>query len=315
MTLQKKRTRLTFRKKLNLLERLENRQTHETVESIASQFKVQKSMAYDLIRKSEVLKEKVKSGINLNMTCLRTTDSGKMIDRAVIDFVATARAARYPLSGVELQQTAIELAKEMNIQGFRASRGWLQKLQKRYKLKFRVYSGEGAAVDQDAVENFRLLLKDTCKDYCPRDIYNMDETGLQFKLVQQKSIAGSGKLQGDKPVHDRVTVVFAVNALGEKEQPMVIGTAQNPQCFRRRGKPQGITWVKGKKAWMNRELFRNFIVSLNAKMVAEGRHILLFLDNAPTHLRNGFDKHRTVFSPQKYNVSHSTIRRRCHKKL
>lgn len=49
MTLQKQRTRLTIRKKLNLLERLENRQTHETIESIAAQFKVQKTMAYALI--------------------------------------------------------------------------------------------------------------------------------------------------------------------------------------------------------------------------------------------------------------------------
>ena len=71
---------------------------------------------------------------------------------------------------------------------------------------------------------------------------------------------------------------------GEKVIPLVIGKAQRPRCFgKMRLDKLPVRYSANPKAWMNGQLFEEWLRKLNCRMARQNRHILLFLDNAPSH--------------------------------
>lgn len=89
---------------------------------------------------------------------------------------------------------------------------------------------------------------------------------------------------GGKRSKERLTVAVLVNAAGDFEKSLVIGHAAKPRCF------SGIEinklpvqWTHNRKAWMTRDIFEDWVIKFNKKMRAEKRHVLLLVDNAPSH--------------------------------
>ena len=90
----------------------------------------------------------------------------------------------------------------------------------------------------------------------------------------------------------RITVLLIVNALGEKEPPIIIGRSLKPRCFKNvkdKRRPCGSYYYANKKAWMDSELMEEILRTLNRKCAAEDRKILLFIDNAPSHPESFID--------------------------
>src|SRR5258707_3441214 len=72
-----------------------------------------------------------------------------------------------------------------------------------------------------------------CSQYCDQDIFNMDETGLFWKLTPNRTLATEAR-GGGKKSKDRVTLALTVNGDGsEKLEPWIIGKSQNPRCFKK----------------------------------------------------------------------------------
>jgi hypothetical protein len=68
------------------------------------------------------------------------------------------------------------------------SDGWITGFMKRHGLNFRQRRGEAASVDPDAVHQGLIVIQEVT-DLCdPRDIYNMDETGLCYAMAPAPSI-------------------------------------------------------------------------------------------------------------------------------
>ena len=79
-------------------------------------------------------------------------------------------------------------------------------------------SGERASVDLLTVETWRERLPQITKDFALRDIYNMDETGLFYRALPEKSLVLKGSdCAGGKKSKERITVAFCFNCLGEFE--------------------------------------------------------------------------------------------------
>ena len=58
-----------------------------------------------------------------------------------------------------------------------------------------------------------------------------------------------------KKNEDRVTIMFTCNATGsDKLNPLIIGTAENPRCFRNFRKDLYCDYYYNKKGWMNRKV-------------------------------------------------------------
>ena len=81
-------------------------------------------------------------------------------------------------------------------------------------------------------------LHDIVNRYRPCDVFNMDETGLFFRMSADTTI-GTVEAFASKKEKSRITVAFAYNADGScKLEPLFLGTAKKTRCFLRRSADQ-----------------------------------------------------------------------------
>ncbi|XP_029654663.1 tigger transposable element-derived protein 6-like [Octopus sinensis] len=110
------------------------------------------------------------------------------------------------------------MAKVCNIQEFQAANGWLGNVKNRYCIAFRALCGENQFVETSVIENFTESLNRKLEQYCSKNIFNLDETGLFFKLLSNRTLAvDSDKNLSNKPIKERVTVMFCVTWLEVSE--------------------------------------------------------------------------------------------------
>ena len=167
---------------------------------------------------------------------------------------------------------------------FRASNGWLENFKKRHGIVYRKVCGESGAVDDNVCAAWKAELQSVIQGYSPHDVFNADETALFFKCLPDSTMTFKGeKCQGGKLSKERLTVLLATNASGtEKLRPLVIGKSRKPRCFAG-CKSFPVDYTSNKKAWMNSNLFSDWLKDLDKKMTRANRKILLFIDNCPAH--------------------------------
>jgi hypothetical protein len=145
--------------------------------------------------------------------------------------------------------------------------------------------GECKSVDSSTVEEWRTeqLLK-LFEGYEPKNIYNVDETGLFFRLPPNKTLSLEGDpFNGGKNSKERITVLLACNADGtDKLPPLVTGKSENPCCFKNVGQLP-TKYVANRKAWVTQAIFTDYLRALDAKMSFQNRKILLFFDQCAAH--------------------------------
>jgi hypothetical protein len=126
-------------------------------------------------------------------------------------------------------------------------------------------------------------LRAECSTYALKDIFNMDETGLFWKLQPDRSLA-TCQTSGGRKSKDRITLALTVNADGsEKLEPWVIGRSKNPRCLKHIKNRQNlrIVYEYNKTKWMTGAICKRFLRWFDNKM--HGRKVLLLLDNFSGH--------------------------------
>lgn len=166
--------------------------------------------------------------------------------------------------------------------------------------------GESAECDPEIVRRWQAeSLPEIIKDYAPEDIYNADETGLFYKCLPDKTLCFKGeKCFGGKQSKERLTVLPVCNWTGShKMRLLVIGKSANPRCFKNAG-DLPVDYVSNKKAWMTEAIFRNWLFKLDKEFFYEGRKILLFIDNCPSHSKSSINHElksvKLVYLPPNY---------------
>ena len=72
---------------------------------------------------------------------------------------------------------------------------------------------------------------------------------------------------GGKNSKDRITVLLAASAAGEKLRPLVIGKSKKPRCFYGFEIPMlGVDYDYSKKSWMTTDIFTTWLNPLNNRM-------------------------------------------------
>lgn len=149
-------------------------------------------------------------------------DVHPQLEEALSIWLNATVAQRVPVSGHLLKQKAETLALHLGIDGFMFSNGWLRNFKKRYDLAFKKMCGESSAMDSTLVANYRdgkfvELLRRCSTD----DTFNLDETGLFYKLLPAKTLARSGQFcHGGKLSKERVAV--GCNASGTEKLPLLV---------------------------------------------------------------------------------------------
>ncbi|XP_019240669.1 PREDICTED: tigger transposable element-derived protein 6-like [Nicotiana attenuata] len=147
-----------------------------------------------------------------------------------------------------------------------------------------VFMGKAESAPIQDLPAFRTKLQEVIKNYALKDVFNCDETGLFFRMAPNKTLAQAPESECKKD-RSRTTVMLMCNALGtEKLKPLVIGTVAKPRCYKNvdMASLPHINYFYNKKAWITREIFKTYMLRLNAKFEDENRKILL-LNNATPH--------------------------------
>ena len=125
-------------------------------------------------------------------------------------------------------------------------------------------------------------------------IFNCDETGLNFRLLPDSTLATAFEKSADgrKKSKERVTVNACANASGTIKLPLqLIGKAKRPRCFQRVNMDLlPVQYSAQKSAWMNTDIFLewfqdSFVPYVRKELTSLGleNKAVLVLDNCPAH--------------------------------
>ena len=115
-------------------------------------------------------------------------------------------------------------------------------------------------MDLTAVADGIARLREEIYKYDPENVYNMDETGLNFHLLPRQTYVhrSENNVRGTKSMKskDRVTLYIATNATGSQKVPLsMIGGSKNPRCFGRRQEKRKFMYCDQNKAWSDTRTF------------------------------------------------------------
>lgn len=115
---------------------------------------------------------------------------------------------------------------------FKASSGWLDKFKNRHGIReLNIQAEKLSAVSIKTIDAY----KEKFNSYTRDQIYNADETGLNYKALPTKTLASLSEkyAPGHKMQKQRVTVMVCANARGSYRMPLLLlGTAKRPRCFK-----------------------------------------------------------------------------------
>ena len=104
-----------------------------------------------------------------------------------------------------------------------------QRFKARNDISLRNLHGESASANDDVASTSRMSLQAVLSKYYPCDVYNIDETGLFFRMPPSESLT-SGPRHGTKQFKDRITVALCTNVdVSDRMKPWVIGKRMKPQ--------------------------------------------------------------------------------------
>lgn len=189
-------------------------------------------------------------------------------------------------SGPILKEKALQLWQRLpqysNLPPPSFSNGWLDGFKKRHKLRNRIQHGEAGSVATQAEDEMKAIAT-IAGDYEEDDIYNMDETGLFWRMVPSRGLLTS-RQPGFKKNKDRISLVFCTNASGSDRFPVwMIRRAKTPRCLRHQSiTTMGGVWNWNKKAWMTTEIMMRWLEAFY-NHIGSARRVLLTLDNFSAH--------------------------------
>jgi len=92
------------------------------------------------------------------------------------------------------------------------SSGCLHRFKNRHKIKQHTRHGEAGSVPEVAEEQMKAL-RTLAGEFAEQDVYNMDETGLFWRMTLSQGLVTASQL-GIKKDKSRISLVFCVNANG-----------------------------------------------------------------------------------------------------
>ena len=277
-----KRKVLTLEQKVEAIKQLDS---GKPAYKIANEYGVGKTQIQNLRKRKVDILQDFESNVPLTSKRRRYVTGNEDVNKLTYEWFNDAVSRRINVTGPLLQTKALKFAEDLGNESFKASNGWLESFISRNNIVFGTMIGERGDVNKTCVDDWKAKLPSLCAEYAPKDIFNMDETGLFFRDTTRKTYYTKGDdCAGGKRSKERITIALCASMDGEKVRPLVIGKSRAPRCFNKL-KPGSlpVSYKYNKKAWMTSAIFQEWVTELNKSMKCQGRKILLFIDNAPSH--------------------------------
>jgi hypothetical protein len=292
-----KRKALTLQEKLNVIRKVEANQNVTRVQ-LAKELNMPVTTLNGIMAKKNVMFTRM-GDVTLNIKRSRVGKYYKVEEKLLVWFKQMA-AVGVPIDGTIIRAKAVETASRLNVE-FNPSNGWIDRFMKRTGLVLRTISGESQSVNPTEAEIWKTEhLPHLLEGYRPCDVFSADESGLFYTLLPNRTYAFRGeKCHGGKLRKGRITVLVAANMDGSEKLPLLVTGRSEKQGSFENSTSFPLKYRHNKTAWMTCILFEDFLQTLNAKMAAKNRNILLFIDNCAAHRKNvsHFSNVRVEFLP------------------
>ena len=141
-------------------------------------------------------------------------------------------------------------------------------------------------------ERLRTIIEEG--GYKPQQIFNMDETGLQWKKMPDRTYITREEQSalGFKAIKDRFTLLLGANLMEDcKLKPVLVYHADDPRALKGYDKTRlPVHWFANSTGWMMDHIFQAYsktqlVHELKEYCTSQGLpfRILMVLDNAPAH--------------------------------
>lgn len=282
MTTLKRKNR-GFDEKILILEEIDKKTSREV---ICDRFKLAKSTLSKIVKEREKIYDALASGNFSPRTKRMRTAKFEDLESLLFDWYQNARCSNIPISGDVLKEKARAIAEDFEIQDFKASDGWLSKFLNRFHLSSQAVCGESSKVNEKTSSEWLSYFETIKSKFLPEDIFNIDETGLFFNLLPERTYAVKGeRCHGGEKSKQRLTVVLVCNSTGtEKLRPWVIGKSKKPRCFKNFDlNLLPCDYSNQQNSWIDGPAFKKWLLKLNQSLIAKKRKILLTMDNCRPH--------------------------------
>lgn len=249
------------------------------------------------------------------------------LDAAVHSWVLSLERSGVTYAGDDIKEKAQQLVSQLRLPASLAfSNGWVTSFMERHQLKVRksqqqredVPSTSGNTSDSrtpgaesgsepltnPATADKRLSLSNTpvlhqevpyaelLAHYAPRDVFAMDEVGLLYCMEPKKSKSRRVSLPANSKSRARISVALAVNMdATEKLEQLFVGSEKRPT--------DEVQHYYNSNAWVTGPIFQDWLLQLNCEMLEQNRHILLLVDDAPSHVQLELSNVKTLVLPPK----------------
>ncbi|XP_017354251.1 tigger transposable element-derived protein 4 [Cebus imitator] len=196
-----------------------------------------------------------------------------------------AQCLNVPVNGPMLRLKANDFAQKLGHNDFKCSNGWLDRFKSRYGLVFRAQPVEATGVSADpSTVWYQNVLPYYLNDYHPKNVFNIKETGLLYRMLPTNTFAFKGETCSvGKLCKDRITLVVGTNMDGSEKLPLlVIGKNRSPHCFKGI-KSLPVCYEANRMAWMTSDVFEQWMRKLDEKFQAQQRRVVIFVESFPAH--------------------------------
>lgn len=223
---RKKRNNLCLSDKVKVIDLLKSKKSYKDIVDIFDG-KISKSQVAKISADREKILRLSEEGL-IQPSARRMKNESRFpeIDEAVLKWFQMIRnpphrKAPLPVSRAHIQVKARMEARLRKVENFFASDGWFQNWRKRYGIGISMkLFGEAADVDPKEMEPIIEEMRQKLKLYKAKNIFNMDETGLFYRALPNRTYLSSVELRklirGSNALKakDRITLVLCINATG-----------------------------------------------------------------------------------------------------
>ncbi|UYV82343.1 hypothetical protein LAZ67_21001753, partial [Cordylochernes scorpioides] len=158
---------------------------------IAENFQIAKSTLSTILKNKEKIDAAVASGSSSSSKRLRKA-SHQDVEDELLKWFKKSRQNNISVSGALVKEKAKEISVSLAVENFKCSDGWLWRFQRRNIIASLVVSGEINKVSEETVTDWLNKFEEIKNEYKDEDIFNIDETGVFYNLLPDRSLDFKG---------------------------------------------------------------------------------------------------------------------------
>ena len=215
-TVKRKKKHINIVDKLRICER---KTAGESVKKLAQEYEIGEQTVRDIVKKEKDLRKYTDNyQSEKGLSNIKVMKPGKypQLDEALFEWFKNRRFQDVPISRDMLMAKGSWFAAKLDIFDLKCSDGWLSKWQRRFGIRIKGLQGELASADTEAAEKYLKEFKEETEGLTPDQIFNGDETGVQWLCMPDRSMVHEKELRtpGHKSNKQRVTALGTANASG-----------------------------------------------------------------------------------------------------